>query len=516
MVNLKRVFLSLLGLGVLISCGTETVTYTLDVTPSPPEGGTVTPTNEVYQEGEEIQLLATPSEGWRFVDWDGDWSISDNPTSVIMNKNYTIKGNFTKRDYPLNIEIIGEGTVEEEIISQKTTDYPYGTVVRLTPIPNQDWVFDGWSGDISDENDVIELTIDKETNITVTFLMKNPFKTLEITKWWSDYKSAYTVTYDMGFPLLNDFENKWLIESGLYIDYEIVSSSYNIRPSRVDYLKSLHIQNFGYFGHGHEHIDHDKVSYEEAYNSFKSNYEGIESYGLQPISYAYPYGAGRRDSTRIALRESGFLSGRLNQEVFEGYGPYIMEYTESSPKDWYGLPALRMEDLDYQNCDYCINSPQELIPYIYENVERQSWLITTYHAIGFDGKTDDRPIGWGFYKRDNFFQEMETVKSLMEKKHLWLASMNDVTLYTYLRNNTTFDLLKETNNSYKLVFNTNLNKKDFNMDITLKMLVELNMDYNSIKISDSYNLTVFESDVLTDTLIVNLNPHLGPYSILFK
>ena len=145
MVNLKRVFLSLIGLFVLNSCGTETVTYTLDVTPSPPEGGRVTPTNEVYQEGEEIQLLATPSEGWRFVDWDGDWSTSDNPTSVIMNKNYTIKGNFTKRDYPLNIEIIGEGTVKEEIISQKTTDYPYGTVVRLTPIPNQDWVFDGWS-----------------------------------------------------------------------------------------------------------------------------------------------------------------------------------------------------------------------------------------------------------------------------------------------------------------------------------------------------------------------------------
>ncbi len=170
MVNLKRVFLSLIGLFVLINCGTETVTYTLDVTPSPPEGGTVTPTNEVYQEGEEIQLLATPSEGWRFVDWDGDWSTSDNPTSVIMNKNYTIKGNFTKRDYPLNIEMIGEGTVKEEIISQKTTDYPYGTVVRLTPKPNQDWRFDGWSGDISDENDVIELTIDKETNIKVTFL----------------------------------------------------------------------------------------------------------------------------------------------------------------------------------------------------------------------------------------------------------------------------------------------------------------------------------------------------------
>lgn len=422
--------------------------------------------------------------------------------------------------YTLNTSVNGEGQIgysvgdsEEITISNGMEQFDEGESITLTALPDAGWVFSNWGGEDTSTQNPIRFTMDGDISYVGYF--DSPFETLEIAKWWSDYSSAYTVTYDMGFPFLNDFENKWLIENGLYIDYEIVTATYNSIPSRVDYLKSLKAENFGYFGHGHEHIDHDKISYEEAYNSFKNNYDSIKSYGIQPISYAYPYGAGRRDSTRIALKESGFLSGRLNQEDFEGYGPFIMEYAESSPKDWFGLPALRMEDIEFQGCDYCINSPHELLPYIYENINRKSWLITTYHAIGFDGNTDDRPIGWGFYKRENFFQEMNTVKSLMENKKLWLASMNDVTLYTYLRNNTTFEIMYENNSTFKLVFKSTVDKNQINTDITLKMFINQNMGYNSMIIENSYN-KIFESDTLSDTLIVNLNPHDGPYKISFE
>jgi hypothetical protein len=40
--------------------------------------------------------------------------------------------------------------VEERIVSN--TDervYPFQTVVKLTPIPNESWVFESWGGDLS-------------------------------------------------------------------------------------------------------------------------------------------------------------------------------------------------------------------------------------------------------------------------------------------------------------------------------------------------------------------------------
>src|SRR5690625_7374256 len=72
----------------------------------------------------------------------------------------------TERAYPLTIEIIGEGTVAEEIIQAKITDYPYATIVQLTANPAGGWGFVGWEGDLEGNENPETITIDGEKTVT--------------------------------------------------------------------------------------------------------------------------------------------------------------------------------------------------------------------------------------------------------------------------------------------------------------------------------------------------------------
>ncbi len=162
-----------IGLFLLFSCdsifGGKTE-YTLTTTASPPEVGTITPESGKYSDGETITLTGNPNEGWRFVRWEGDWSSTQNPTEITMSRDYSVTGVFERRDYPLNITIEGEGKVEERVVSQpKTTDYPYETVVELTPVPYAGSTFLEWGGDASGNDVPIQITISKETDVIARF-----------------------------------------------------------------------------------------------------------------------------------------------------------------------------------------------------------------------------------------------------------------------------------------------------------------------------------------------------------
>ena len=69
------------------------------------------------------------------------------------------------KKYPLTINIQGEGTVKEEIVSSaKSTDptkYNSGTTVRLTADPIGDWVFEEWTGSVTETTKEITITLDE-------------------------------------------------------------------------------------------------------------------------------------------------------------------------------------------------------------------------------------------------------------------------------------------------------------------------------------------------------------------
>jgi len=76
-------------------------TYTLTVTAT---NGTVVknPDQPIYDHGTNVELSATPSTGYHFVDWTGDAAGSVNPVMVTMDANKTVTANFAIDRYMIN------------------------------------------------------------------------------------------------------------------------------------------------------------------------------------------------------------------------------------------------------------------------------------------------------------------------------------------------------------------------------------------------------------------------------
>ena len=62
--------------GFLFSCSTDSnpKMYRLTTTVDPLEGGTVTPPQGDFEEGERVQLVATANQEWTFSRWEGDYT----------------------------------------------------------------------------------------------------------------------------------------------------------------------------------------------------------------------------------------------------------------------------------------------------------------------------------------------------------------------------------------------------------------------------------------------------------
>ena len=124
-----------------------------------------------YQSGTTVQLTANPENGWRFVEWSGDHTGTENPIQITMDQAMSISAKFEKVSYTLSIEIEGNGEVTEEIIQAKysSTDYESGTTVQLTAIPDNEWKFVEWKGDYTGTQNPLQLKMLKPRNITAVF-----------------------------------------------------------------------------------------------------------------------------------------------------------------------------------------------------------------------------------------------------------------------------------------------------------------------------------------------------------
>ena len=158
---------------ILFSCSKdveEPVLFTLTVTANPNEGGTVSPTNGQYESGDVATVTATPNAEYVFEKWTGGVTGTSSSVSVTMNGNKSVVANFIKKQYPLTINIEGEGTVTETVIKQGlATDYNSGTVVELTAVPKDGWEFEEWSGDLTGSENPKQVTINKAKTINVKF-----------------------------------------------------------------------------------------------------------------------------------------------------------------------------------------------------------------------------------------------------------------------------------------------------------------------------------------------------------
>ena len=139
--------------------------YELTFNVLPDEGGEI-----VTSKNDNVQIItATPNEGYVFVEWLGDISGNVNPKEIEVTEDLNILAVFEKREYPLILNIEGNGAVDEVILREKANDYEHGTSIQLTAIAEEGWVFERWLGDISAEDNPLIYEISSETNLTAVF-----------------------------------------------------------------------------------------------------------------------------------------------------------------------------------------------------------------------------------------------------------------------------------------------------------------------------------------------------------
>jgi surface protein len=173
----------LLFLFVLASCTSddedtnptipETITYQVSISASPSNGGTVSPESGKQEKGNEVDIIATPADGWEFKNWNGDYEGNSPSATITIDEAKNITANFSREEeitYALTVTIDGEGMVVDEQENQVTDgEYGAGTVLQLTAEAKDNWEFDEWQGDVTGTENPVEITIDEIKNITANF-----------------------------------------------------------------------------------------------------------------------------------------------------------------------------------------------------------------------------------------------------------------------------------------------------------------------------------------------------------
>lgn len=170
---MKYLWLFLLLCGfIFLSCKKEAdentpTTYALTINPT--NGGSVNTVAGNYAAGTSVELMATPAPNYQFTGWSN--GTSDNPLRLVMDRNQSISAYFVKKIVALTITTTGSGTVEQQLLAsgKNTTDYVIGSQLRLTAIPLENWRFASWSGEISSNENPIEITLNSTATYVATF-----------------------------------------------------------------------------------------------------------------------------------------------------------------------------------------------------------------------------------------------------------------------------------------------------------------------------------------------------------
>lgn len=129
-------------------------------------------TGKSYDIGTNVKLTAKPAEGWRFTGWSGAITGTDSTTTVSINEKKEIVATFIQI-FELTINIVGEGTVTEEVVTTTSKSYDIGATVKLTATPAEGYVFESWDGSLTGNANPTTFNIDGSKTITATFI-ENP------------------------------------------------------------------------------------------------------------------------------------------------------------------------------------------------------------------------------------------------------------------------------------------------------------------------------------------------------
>lgn len=165
-------------------------------------------TESIHKAETVVRLTANPNTGWVFSKWVlDDKDYTDNPIDIKIEKGTDVIAYFTRETFELNLNIIGNGTIKEEVILTPS-QYEYQTVTRLTAVPQEGWEFVSWEGDINSSDNPIEFEINKDISINALFTEVDTNEPILVTKNsiyldYSDWRrhTFYTATSRQHFNI---------------------------------------------------------------------------------------------------------------------------------------------------------------------------------------------------------------------------------------------------------------------------------------------------------------------------
>ncbi len=130
-----------------------------------------------FTHGEKVYLEAAANLDHTFVEWTGDTeTIEDtesNQTEIEMLGDYNITAEFEIKTYTLTLDAEGEGVLkldDAEIGLPYEEEYEHGTQLELEAIPDEEWYFGEWTGDMTGVENVTTITMESDMDIEARFV----------------------------------------------------------------------------------------------------------------------------------------------------------------------------------------------------------------------------------------------------------------------------------------------------------------------------------------------------------
>lgn len=128
------------------------------------EYGTVTPDSANYAAGQQAMVTAVPEAGYQLDHWNIAVLGDANPASLIVTEDVKLIATFRVAQFEVAPDVVGRGSV-----SPASATYQIGKTANIEAIPDDNWIFDRWEGDVTGTENPTTLTVNNETNIIAHF-----------------------------------------------------------------------------------------------------------------------------------------------------------------------------------------------------------------------------------------------------------------------------------------------------------------------------------------------------------
>lgn len=397
------IFATIILLGIQCDEPNSPTIFNMSISITPDGAGTVIPSQDLsLPENETIQILAQPSNPYAFTGWTGSISSNQNPLTVTVTENIDLTANFLIKNYPLTVYTVGSGTVIESIITSKT-DYDHGTIVQLQAIAEDGWIFSGWSGAYSSDQDIIEITVESELTITATFVI-DKVEPVPVTKTNDMKIFVHYMPWFQSAPYDGFWGTHWTMSNrnpNNIIDgqRDIASHFYPLigpYSSKDPDVAEYHLLLMKYAG-----IDGIFIDWYGTYdvNDYRLNLEGSENIIDLIDEVGLEFGIVYEDQTTAKVVNAGEASTTI----------------EAATNDWQYIQNNYFSNPNYTRVD---GNPLALVwtPIEIENgsawsqiladVDPNLMLLALWYQVGDLGSNGDGEYGWVYGGNGNHMQEI--------------------------------------------------------------------------------------------------------------